>query len=158
MVFLATGGSAHAGESAGLLTAAETYFLKSSFHDQQGCEIDRTAVARRASREMAGVSKLRPVAEEAVPDIHLTLTVESSAIPGGPDKPEACLYMVNARAIHPMFGQMRYASVPRLIQALTFNKTIYSVITPGKLGEALDIQTAKAIGLFLDEYRAGNSR
>ena len=158
LIALSWAAAAHAGESAGLLAGAETYFVKLNVHDGKDCAIDRTAIARKVAREMAGVAKLRSVAEEAVPDIHITLTVEATPIPPKSEKAEACMYLINVRAIHPMYGQMRYSSAPRLVQALTFNKTAHSIIVPEKLGEALDIQTANVLGLFLDEYRMGNSR
>ncbi len=158
LIALSWAAAAHAGESAGLLAGAETYFVKLNVHDGKDCAIDRTAIVRKAAREMAGVAKLRSVAEEAVPDIHITLTVETTPIPPESEKAEVCMYLINVRAIHPMYGQMRYGSALRLVQALTFNKTVYSIIVPEKLGEALDIQTANVLGLFLDEYRLGNSR
>jgi hypothetical protein len=150
--------SAHAGESAGLLAGAVTYFVKLNVHDGKDCVIDRAAVTKRAAHEMAGVAKLRAVAEEAIPDIHITLTVEATPIPPKSEKAEACMYFINLRAIHPMYGQLRYSSAPRLVQALTFNKTVHSVIVPEKLFEAIDLQTSIVFGIFLDEYRMGNSR
>ena len=145
-----------AGEAAGLLAGAETYSLTVSVFTEAGCDIDQQAAKARAASLFGRAPKLRAVAEQSIPDIMLRVTVDVAALPPGAPAPEFCMYVVNARAIHPMYGKLRYADKPRAIQALTFNKSVYSVIVPSKAQEAVETQIAKALGFFFDEYQAGN--
>ena len=85
----------------------------------------------------------------------LTVTVDITAIPPS-ELPEMCLYNVNARAIHPMFGKLRYSDKTRVIQALAFNKSMFSVILPSKVQVAVETQSGKVLGMFFDEYELGN--
>lgn len=148
--------NAHASEAAILLAGAETYTLKQVVYVEPGCEIDQQALRVLSDHQFKSVPKLRSVAEEAVPDIVLTLAVDVVAIPQGDKSPELCLYNINLRAIHPMYGKLRYSDKARVIQALTYTKTIFSVIVPSKVQKAIEIQTGKILGLFFDEYSQGN--
>lgn len=147
--------SAHAGESAALLAGAETYNLKVAVYADAGCSIDQAALTMLAQRQFGRAPKLRAVAEQAIPDIMLTITVDITAIPPS-DVPEMCLYNVNARAIHPMFGKLRYSDKTRVIQAMTFNKSMFSAIVPSKVQVAVETQTGKVLNMFFDEYSLGN--
>ena len=147
----------HAGESASLLAGAETYNLRVSVYADSACAIDQTAIKTLAQRQFGRAPRLREVAEQAIPDIILTITVDISAIPS-PETPELCMYNVNARAIHPMVGRFRYSNRSQVIQAMTFNKSMFGVIVPPKVQEAVEIQSDKVLGMFLDEYALGNPR
>ena len=145
-----------AGESAALLKGAETYNLKVKIYTENGCEADHSRLASKSTQSFSRAPRLRWVAEEAIPDIMLSITVDVTALPPGSKETEMCMYLVNARSIHPMLGKFRYADQPRVVQTLTFNKTLYSVIVPGKVQEAIELQTQKVLDMFLDEYLLGN--
>lgn len=145
----------HAGESATLLAGAETYNLKVAIYTDPGCAIDQAALTALAQRQFGKAPKLRSVSEQAIPDIILTLTVDITAVPPS-ELPEMCLYNVNARAIHPMYGKLRYSDRTRVIQAMTFSKSMFSAIIPSKAQMAVEIQSGKVLGMFLDEYALGN--
>lgn len=145
----------HAGESAALLAGAETYNLKVAVYADPGCTIDQSALTALAQRQFGKAPKLREVAEQSIPDIMLTLTVDIAAVPPS-ELPEMCLYNVNARAIHPMYGKLRYSDKTRVIQAMTFNKSAFSAIIPVKTQAAVEIQSAKVLGIFFEEYALGN--
>jgi hypothetical protein len=147
---------AQAGEAAALLAGAETYNLKLSVYADPGCAIDQQALKALVDRQFGKAPKLRAVAEQSIPDIILTLTVDITAIPPTEQPAEMCLYTVNARAIHPMYGKLRYSDKARVIQALTFNRLIFSAIVPAKAQAAVEIQSVKVLGLFFDEYALGN--
>jgi hypothetical protein len=147
---------AHSGESAGLLAGAETYNLKFAVYADPGCPIDQQNLRAMVERQFGKAPKLRAVAEQAIPDIVLTFTVDITYLPPAGQSAEMCLYNVNVRGIHPMYGKLRYGDRTRVIQALTFNKSMFSVIGPSKAQEALEIQTGKVLGLFFDEYLLGN--
>jgi hypothetical protein len=144
-----------AGDTAVLLAGAETYNLKVAIYADPGCAIDQSALKALAERQFGRAPKLRAVAEQSIPDILLTLTVDITAIPAT-ELPEMCLYNVNARAIHPMYGKLRYSDKTRVIQALTFNKSMFSAIVPSKAQASVEIQSAKVLGMFFDEYALGN--
>lgn len=146
---------ADAGESAALLAGAETYSLKVAVYTDSGCSIDQAALTMLAQRQFRKAPKLRAVAEQAIPDIMLSLTVDIAAIPPT-EQPEMCMYNVNARAIHPMVGKLRYSDNSRVIQAMTFNKSMFSVILPSKVQEGVETQSGKVLGMFFDEYALGN--
>ncbi len=146
---------ANADESAALFAGAETYHLRIAVYADPGCSIDQTAVTSLARRQFGKAPKLRAVAEQAIPDIMLTITVDIAAIPRS-EVPEMCLYNVNARGVHPMFGKLRYSDKNRVIQALTFNKSIFSVIVPAKVQVAVETQLGKVLGMFFEEYALGN--
>lgn len=55
-----------------------------------------------------------------------------------------------------MYGKLRYSDKAQIIQALTYSKTIFSIIVPSKVQNAIEIQTGKILGLFFDEYSQGN--
>jgi hypothetical protein len=148
--------NAHASEAAILLAGAETYTLKQVVYAEPGCEIDQQALRVLSEHQFSRVPKLRSVAEESVPDIVLTLAVDVAAVPRGDKSPEMCLYNINLRAIHPMYGKLRYSDKAQIIQALTYSKTIFSIIVPSKVQNAIEIQTGKILGLFFDEYSQGN--
>jgi hypothetical protein len=144
-----------AGESAALLAGAETYNLKVTVYADAACAIDQTALLAAAKRQFGKAPKLRAVAEQSIPDIMLTVTVDINAIPPT-ELPEICLYNVNARAIHPMVGKMRYSNKTRVIQAMTFNKSVFSAIVPSNVQAAVEAQSGKVLGIFFDEYALGN--
>jgi hypothetical protein len=77
----------------------------------------------------------------------LSLTVDITAVPPG-ELPEMCLYNVSARATHPMYGKLRYSKKTRVIQAMTFNKSMFSAIVPSKAQAAVEIQSGKVLGFF----------
>lgn len=149
-------GHAYAGEAAALLAGAETYNMKFSVYADPGCDIDQPALKAMAERQFARAPKLRAVAEQSIPDVILTLTVDIMAFPPAGQPAEMCLYNVNARAIHPMYGKLRYSEKTRVIQALTFNRSMFSAIVPDKAQSAVEIQTGKVLGLFFGEYSLGN--
>lgn len=148
--------AAQAGESAALLAGAETYNFKLVVHAAPGCEIDQQALKTLFERQFGNAPKLRSVSEQSIPDIILTLTVDITAIPPNEPPAELCLYNVNARSVHPMYGKLRYSDKTRVIQAMTFNKSMFSVIVPSKVQAAVEIQSGKVLGLFFDEYSLGN--
>lgn len=147
---------AQAGESAALLAGAETYSLKLSVYSDSGCTVDQRALEASLNRQFSKAPKLRPVAEESIPDIVLNLTVDVASMPPNIEPPELCVYNINARAIHPMYGKFRYSDKAKVIQALTFNKSMFSAIIPTKLQAAVEIQAIKVLGIFMHEYNAGN--
>jgi hypothetical protein len=151
----AAASGAYAGESATLLAGAETYNLKVSVYADAGCAIDQTALTAMAQRQFGRAPRLRAVAEQSIPDIMLTVTVDITAIPPS-ELPEMCVYNVNARAIHPMVGKLRYSDKTRVIQAMTFNKSMFSAIVPSKVQAAVETQSGKVLGMFFDEYALGN--
>lgn len=148
--------SVQAGEAAALLAGAETYNLKVAVYAEPGCAIDQQALKALIDWQFGRAPKLRAVAEQAIPDIILTLTFDIAALPPADQPTEMCLYNVNARAVHPMYGKLRYSDKIRVIQALTFNKSAFSVIIPAKVQAAVETQAAKVLGLFFDEYAIGN--
>lgn len=147
---------AQAGEAASLLVGAETYNLKFSVYSDPGCVVDQQVLKVLVDRQFGKAPKLRAVAEEAIPDIILNLTIDITSLPPAVQPAELCMYNVNARAIHPMYGKLRYSDKARVIQALTFNKSLFSVIVPSKVQTAVENQSVKVLGLFLDEYAIGN--
>lgn len=142
-------------EAVRLLNGAKTLTLKLSVFTKKGCDVDQLQLQLLLEQLIGGYGKVKKVDESSVPDIHVTLNVDIAALPPDIEPTELCMYTVSARAIHPIMGQLRYKAEPVLIQALTFNQTLFSVIVPSKINEAVQLQSMKVMNLLFAAHRAG---
>lgn len=156
ILFLLTFTAAWAGNAAIRLKGAKTYNLMLQVHTGRGCEVDQSKLMSGAFKLFEQIPRLRWVTEEAVPDLVIEVNIDISPLPGGDSPVEICNYVGNVRAIHPIFGALRYAPEPRLIQAFLFNTTLFSVVHPSIIQQAIEYQLQRGIQFFIDEYALGN--
>jgi hypothetical protein len=143
-------------ESGRLLRGANSIQLASKINDSPDCQIGIADLSVRLQYRISQTNTLRIVAPGSLPDLVATVLVESTE---GRDSGGIliCAYYINLRAIHPMYGGLRYRSTPGLLQVLVFNKSIFGVARPENLESAIARYTEIVVQFLLDEHFRANA-
>ncbi len=141
------------------LKGAKTLQVIFKIFSEQECEVEKEKVEKQVYMELERSSvlkiKMYDPGKYGVPDLVATYHLDASYL-SLPNQIQRCQFVVNLRVISPFLGHLTYNSSPRVIQALIFNKSIFSVISPKSLTEDTISQLNKLTVLFLDKYRSDN--